>query len=625
MATEWPRFADYNAAFHDPKKGLIPLELKGATVARNGFGSPDPLSGGFAYIYRLSLPGNGQKAVRVFIQEDPLRDRRLPWVMKRLEEVKLQYPALKELFLPCHWIDPCVRTPKADVPALVMDWSEGQTLGEWLRKHRGNSAAILEFRERFFRMMELLEQAGIAHGDLQVGNILVNREGHPVLVDYDGVAFFEETVPPPLQGGHPNFQHPFRPNSLPSEQLDRFPAITIDLGLLSWSLFSESFWFLSLVSDSDRLYFSRSDFLAPSHSEAFGRLREHPQLATAANELEALCTGDPTQVPTLSEFRSRAYPLEVKAVPVVEPTALPEDSREAVKPKGRRKGKSWKETETEYLPVFPLYSATDVLGLRARVGEMVEVIGKITEIHEGETKYGDPYVFVNFMDWRERFVFHLVAWSEDLEELTEAPNEEWVGKWIQVTGLLEEPYIRKSYSGGMGEQVRYSIRLRQDHQFRFLSPQKAKARLKSAVGTSYPEREPSRKSSSSVKTVTFSGTAAASRQEKLLEPEKTGQVSHFNPHKPEPPVPTNQELLNRLQTLSTTSPSLSSSSRSSGQNAPATPGRPPSTTPSAWQGSGAGQGSSSGKPPPASDNNAPWIFWLILLGLFFYLFALLAR
>lgn len=628
MATEWPRFSDYNAAFHNPEKGLIPLELKGATVARNGFGSPDPLSGGFAYIYRLTLPDRTQKAIRVFIQEDPVRDRRLPWVMKRLEEAKLQYPALRELFLPCRWIDPCVHTPKADVPALVMDWSEGQTLGEWLRKHGGNPAAILEFRERFFRMMELLEQAGIAHGDLQVGNILVNRKGCPVLVDYDGVAFFEEDAPPPLQGGHPNFQHPYRHSLLPSEQLDRFPAITIDLGLLGWSLFSESFWFLSLVSDSDRLYFSRSDFLAPSQSEAFGRLREHPQLATAAQELEALCKGGPTTVPSLSEFRSRAYPLEVKAVPAVaEPTALPEDSPEAVKPKVRRKGKTWNETETKYVPVFPLYSALDVQGLGARVGEMVEVIGKITEIHEGETKYGDPYVFVNFMDWRERFVFHLVAWSEDIDELTEAPNEDWVGKWIHVTGLLEEPYIRKIYSRGMGEQVRYSIRLRQDQQFRFLSPQKAKSRLKSALGTSYPEAEFSRKSSTSVKTASFSGTTTIPLGEKLHQPQKTGQATPYSLYKPEHPVPTNQELLNLLQTLSTTSPSLSSPSRSSGQNAPATPGRPPSMTTSTWQGSGAGQGtpSSSGKSPPESNNNAPWIFWLILLGLFFYVVFLLAR
>jgi len=255
------------------------------------------------------------------------------------------------------------------------------------------------------------------------------------------------------------------------------------------------------------------------------------------------------------------------------------------------------------------------------------VIGKITEIHEGETKYGDPYVFVNFMDWRERFVFHLVAWSEDIDELTEAPNEDWVGKWIHVTGLLEEPYIRKIYSRGMGEQVRYSIRLRQDQQFRFLSPQKAKSRLKSALGTSYPEAEFSRKSSTSVKTASFSGTTTIPLGEKLHQPQKTGQTTSHNPFEPGHSVPTNQELLNLLQTLSTTSPSLSSPSRSSGQNAPATPGRPPSMTTSTWQGSGAGQGtpSSSGKSPPESNNNAPWIFWLILLGLFFYVVFLLAR
>lgn len=647
MKGNWPRFSEYNAAFHHPETGLIPLELKHARVERNGFGSPDPLSGGFAYIYRLTLPDGSQKAVRVFIQEDPVRDVRIPWVLRRLEELKLKHPALQDVFLPCRWIDPCVHTVSGDVPALVMDWSAGQTLAEWLRKHQGDSGSIQNFREQFFRMMELLEKAGIAHGDLQVGNILVNQMGHPVLVDYDGVAFFDEDHPPPIQGGHPNFQHPYRPANLPSSQLDRFPAITIDLGLAAWCLFSGASWFLSLVADSDRLYFSRSDFLDPAHSEAFGRLVDHPVLATAARELEALCKANPETVPSLTEFRSRAFPSEVEAAgteaPAITeegmPSAAPavqgfedKDVQNAVplsergqkgEAKRGRKRPKWEEKETEYVPVFPLYSALDVEDLRGRVGEMIEVIGKITEIHEGETKYGDPYVFVNFMDWRESLVFHLVAWSEDLDELTNPPDEDWVGKWIQVTGLLEEPYVRKRYNRPWEEQVRYSIRLRQDHQFRFLSPQKARSRLRAAQKTTHLSVETLQISdrSSSPSISTFNSFVEGTSMSPST-PTSTSS-SYFLSHSPvsletDSRVPSNQELLKQLRNLA---------SSSSSSNLPSGPGTGPSASSPLSKGqypSTYGT-NSKGKAPSDTDSKYPWILWLILIGLFLYLLSSVSR
>ncbi len=577
MVGKWPRYTDYNQAFHTPEAGLIPNELKRATVARNGFGSPDPLSGGFAYIYRLTFPDGKQKAVRVFMQEDPIRDKRLPWVLDRLHHMKLLHPSLQDVFLDCQWIDPCIRTPLGDVPAMVMDWGEGLTLGEWLRKHKGDSESILKFRQRFFRMMEQLEQAKIAHGDLQMGNILVTRKGRPLLVDYDGVAFFDEPEPPPIQGGHPNFQHPKRSNTLPGSHLDRFPALAIDMGLAAWALFSEADWFLPLVSDADCLYFSRSDFLDPEHSEAFGRLRGDPQLGIAVKELETLCKGDPLQMPTLAEFRSRAFPTEIEATsrytqtgkaptaeqPGKETMGRRRSGKKTRKPEGPFSPREWKEKEAEYIPVFPLFDALDVQGLSSKVGKMVEVIGKITEIHEGETKYGDPYVFVNFMDWRESEVFHLVAWSEDLDELVDPPSEEWVGKWIHVTGLLEEPYIRKSYRSGRTEQVRYSIRLRNDQQFRFLGLKKASARLKAASSSSFSSKTVSAWTSSALNAPALSTPYYKSKPipSKVESSSPKPSASFLDPSRP-----SNQELLKQLQPLTSTPSNrtdLSSSGRGS--------------------------------------------------------------
>ncbi|MCX7788902.1 MAG: hypothetical protein N2442_14530 [Spirochaetes bacterium] len=590
MRSTWPRFSDYNVAFHSPETGFIPLELKQATVARNGFGSPDPLSGGFAYIYRITLPNGKKKAVRVFIQDDPVRDKRIPWVLDRLREEKDRNPALQDLFLDCQWIDPCVHTQVGDVPAMVMDWSEGQTLGEWLRKHRGKPEKIEEFRAQFRRTMELLDKSGIAHGDLQLGNILVNRLDHPILVDYDGLSFFDEDTPPPIQGGHPNFQHPARSNDLPSSQLDRFPAITIELGLAAWVLFSKESWFISLVSDSDRLFFSRSDFLDPEHSEAFTRLKECPSLAQAVTTLQTLCKSDPRNLPTLAEFCSLVLPLRAVSVPEhgVQPTVHEIGEEKPVSPK-RRKKKAWEEKETEYLPVFPLFSALDVASLSQKVGEMVEVIGKVTELHEGETKYGDPYVFVNFMDWREPRVFHLVAWSEDLDDLENPPSEEWVGKWIQVTGLLEEPYVRKSFRGSRVEQVRYSIRIRQDHQFRFLSVKEAKARLKSAATFTYSV--PSSIVYSSSQGPPTMGFPVLSSPKELKDKRPSLKEPNAPSFSPAFPISSNQELLKKLESLS-----------------------PSDSMPSSYSSS-----PTKSQSPKESSGGFAWLIWIALFVLVLYL------
>jgi hypothetical protein len=57
---------------------------------------------------------------------------------------------------------------------------------------------------------------------------------------------------------------------------------------------------------------------------------------------------------------------------------------------------------------------------------------------------GKPYIFVNFGYWRGNIV-KLTIWSEGLAQLSDWPDDRWVGRWVSVVGLVDAPYSGKHY------------------------------------------------------------------------------------------------------------------------------------------------------------------------------------
>ena len=63
-----------------------------------------------------------------------------------------------------------------------MEWVEGELLDSFIRHHLGESQKLRELATAWQQMCAVLERAGLAHGDLQHGNVLVSN-GRLVLVD----------------------------------------------------------------------------------------------------------------------------------------------------------------------------------------------------------------------------------------------------------------------------------------------------------------------------------------------------------------------------------------------------------------------------------------------------------
>src|SRR5262249_54737919 len=113
-------------------------------------------------------------------------------------------------------------------------------------------------------------QHGIAHGDLQHGNVLVVN-GDFRLVDYDGMYV------PALQGrqshelGHRHYQHPWRTAIDFGPFLDNFSAWVIYVSLVMLSV-EPSLWH-RLDAGEEHLLFRREDFENPRSSRALSVLQ----------------------------------------------------------------------------------------------------------------------------------------------------------------------------------------------------------------------------------------------------------------------------------------------------------------------------------------------------------------
>jgi hypothetical protein len=121
-------------------------------------------------------------------------------------------------------------------------------------------------------MMNELRAAGIAHGDLQHGNIIMC--GNEIrLVDYDGMYVPAMKNFSACEIGHPNYQHPARTALHFGPYLDNFSAWIIYASIKALEI--EPSLLNQLGGGDDCLLFRRSDFLEPMQSPVFAALERH--------------------------------------------------------------------------------------------------------------------------------------------------------------------------------------------------------------------------------------------------------------------------------------------------------------------------------------------------------------
>lgn len=289
----WPTPQDYNEAIQSPRVSFSDSELKAGMPETTALGLPRPITGGFASVYRMHC-GPRDWAVRCFLREFTDQRQRYEAISKHLSAAKLPY------IVGFEFLEQGIRIRGQWYPILKMEWVKGELLNEYIRKHLGNSVALLDLANRWFSMVKALQAAGIAHGDLQHGNVVVVN-GELRLIDYDGMYVPALAGQASHEVGHRNYQHPQRTEFDFGLSTDNFAAWVIYISLLALSI-DPGLWHRVMAGD-EYLLFRREDFAEPVSSDTFTLLSNHSdqRLETLASFFQSLLYYSPDQLPPLDD------------------------------------------------------------------------------------------------------------------------------------------------------------------------------------------------------------------------------------------------------------------------------------------------------------------------------------
>ena len=448
----YPSFEQYNNALQAHQKLLSDPELQRGIVSKTGLGVPLAISGGFALTYTIKT-GSNKYAVRCFHRESKALERRYQSIARRLAQLRSPY------FLDFEFQPQGIHVDGNAYPIVKMAWAQGVTLGEFLEDNHGKKGSLASLPASLLGLSAFLEKERIAHGDLSTGNIMVSgTAGGVQLIDYDGMFVEDIRDLKSSELGNINFQHPDRKAKNPfGPTIDRFSLIALSLALKALNE-DPSLWGKT-NSDMDAIVFRANDFIDPASSTVFSELMRKPSLATHAQNFAAVCRASFEKTPSLEDF------LAGKNIPVsvVQISAKPLENR----------------PKLGYMGVYDVLSAMSYEACLRRVGDKVEIIGRIVDVKEDKARNGKPYIFINFGDWRGK-IFKIAIWSEGLAAISKKPDASWVGKWVSVVGLMEPPYSSRKY-----KYSHLSINVTANGQMTVISDTEAKWRLTPSTTKSF--------------------------------------------------------------------------------------------------------------------------------------------
>lgn len=314
----FPSATAYMEALQDPSSCFADPELTAGAPALTAIGLPKALSGNVATVFRVDCPTGRSYAVRCFIRSFEDEQQRYTAIGAHLDQLAPSWRVGFQL-QPEGILVEGVRWPM-----LKMEWTSGESLTSYLEANLWNSPAIAYLAQRLAELSLELREAGVAHGDLQHGNILVSPGGALRLIDYDGMFV------PGLEGmssnerGHRNYQHPARTQRDFGPHLDHFSSWIIYTSLVAVA--TDPLLWGRLDGGDECLLFRHEDLEDPGNSRVFATLAASGDetLVTLANLLRSFLDRDIAAVPPLSPDRAPQPSLARGQVTDVHPEELAE-------------------------------------------------------------------------------------------------------------------------------------------------------------------------------------------------------------------------------------------------------------------------------------------------------------
>ncbi|HVM02597.1 MAG TPA: hypothetical protein VM263_07990, partial [Acidimicrobiales bacterium] len=294
-----PSATAYAEALQHASTCLADPVLAGAAPVLGPLGLPRAISGNVATVFRLDGDDGRSWAVRCFVR--PVHDER-----QRYEAVAAHLATLTSTWRVPFEVQPLgIRVDGRWWPIVKMAWVPGTSLVPWVERHLWDGAALAYQAVRFAELVERLGADGVAHGDLQHGNVLVAPGGDLRLVDYDGMWV------PALDGrvgterGHRHYQHPKRQRTDFGPRLDAFSSWVIYASLAA--LAADPLLWGRLDGGEEALLLREHDLADPAGSAGFAAFDTSPGAGVAALGalLRSFLERHPDHVPPLSPAGGR--------------------------------------------------------------------------------------------------------------------------------------------------------------------------------------------------------------------------------------------------------------------------------------------------------------------------------
>ena len=290
----YPTSSAYQEALQFPETAFEDEELKQAEPEENVLGLPRTVTGAFAAVFPMK-GRTGRWAVKCFLSEVPDQQERYRQIGRYLQKVSLPY------VVDFDYQPAGVHVEGRTLPLLKMAWVEGVPLNRFVREHLGEPDVLKKLTVRWLEMLARLEEADVAHGDLQHGNVLVTRQEERLalrLVDYDTMYV------PPLNGrgsaeiGHRNYQHPDRSERDFGPYLDRFAGLVI-YAAMQVCIRKPEVW--ERYDTGENMLFRAADFYQPEDAPLLEEVAQDEALQPLAEMLRTACYLEPEDVPAMED------------------------------------------------------------------------------------------------------------------------------------------------------------------------------------------------------------------------------------------------------------------------------------------------------------------------------------
>lgn len=184
----WPSVTEFTGAIQQPNLFLADPELKAShPVIHPVRQIPLVRSGNFAAVYEVVAQQNRKFAVKCFTRAVNNQGVRYGHLSEYLHYI------LPQTLVEFEFQEKGILVQGEWYPIVKMEWVNGFPINEYVEANLSFPAELTRIARRWRGAVSDLQSRGIAHNDLQHGNVLVQPDSTIRLVDYDGI--FSASIP----------------------------------------------------------------------------------------------------------------------------------------------------------------------------------------------------------------------------------------------------------------------------------------------------------------------------------------------------------------------------------------------------------------------------------------------